>query len=194
MRIVLADEISPDNCRLWDLKTNEKLDKDRFRRDLGRVEEAYQEVARRLGILHRGRARRSRARRYQRPADGPIMKARVFVMPKDGVLDPQGKAIGHALGTLGFNGVGEVRQGKVIELELRAAERKRGPRRARADVQEAPRQHRDRELPRRDRRVMVGPLDLRHDFSTPSLRGAQRRSNPVWGQTGLLRFARNDGA
>jgi len=51
MRIVLADEISPDSCRLWDIKTNEKLDKDRFRRDLGNVEEAYQEVARRLGIL-----------------------------------------------------------------------------------------------------------------------------------------------
>ncbi|HUB94374.1 MAG TPA: phosphoribosylaminoimidazolesuccinocarboxamide synthase [Stellaceae bacterium] len=51
MRIVLADEISPDNCRLWDLKTHEKMDKDRFRQDLGRVEEAYQEVARRLGIL-----------------------------------------------------------------------------------------------------------------------------------------------
>ena len=51
MRIVLADEISPDSCRLWDVKTNEKLDKDRFRRDLGNVEEAYQEVARRLGIL-----------------------------------------------------------------------------------------------------------------------------------------------
>ena len=51
MRIVLADEISPDSCRLWDVKTNEKMDKDRFRRDLGGVEEAYQEVARRLGIL-----------------------------------------------------------------------------------------------------------------------------------------------
>ncbi|MDA1090339.1 MAG: phosphoribosylaminoimidazolesuccinocarboxamide synthase [Proteobacteria bacterium] len=51
MRIVVADEISPDNCRLWDLKTNEKMDKDRFRQDLGKVEEAYQEVARRLGIL-----------------------------------------------------------------------------------------------------------------------------------------------
>ena len=50
--LVLADEISPDNCRLWDVKTNEKLDKDRFRRDMGRVEEAYQEVARRLGILY----------------------------------------------------------------------------------------------------------------------------------------------
>ncbi len=51
MRIVLADEISPDSCRLRDVKTNEILDKDRFRRDLGRVEEAYQEVARRLGVL-----------------------------------------------------------------------------------------------------------------------------------------------
>ena len=51
MRIVLADEISPDSCRLWDNQTNEKMDKDRFRRDLGKVEEAYQEVARRLGIL-----------------------------------------------------------------------------------------------------------------------------------------------
>jgi len=46
------------------------------------------------------------------------MKARVFVTPKEGVLDPQGKAIAHALGTLGFSGVGEVRQGKVIELDL----------------------------------------------------------------------------
>lgn len=54
MRIVIADEISPDNCRLWDIKTNEKLDKDRFREDLGKVEEAYQEVARRLGILPEG--------------------------------------------------------------------------------------------------------------------------------------------
>ncbi len=51
MRLVLADEISPDSCRLWDMQTNEKMDKDRFRRDLGNVEEAYQEVARRLGIL-----------------------------------------------------------------------------------------------------------------------------------------------
>ena len=54
MRIVLADEISPDNCRLWDIKTNDKLDKDRFRDDMGRVEEAYQEVARRLGIFPEG--------------------------------------------------------------------------------------------------------------------------------------------
>jgi phosphoribosylaminoimidazole-succinocarboxamide synthase len=51
MRIVLADEISPDSCRLWDVTSNEKLDKDRFRRDLGGLLEAYTEVAKRLGIL-----------------------------------------------------------------------------------------------------------------------------------------------
>jgi len=50
-RIILADEISPDSCRLWDMDTNEKMDKDRFRRDLGNVTEAYAEVARRLGIM-----------------------------------------------------------------------------------------------------------------------------------------------
>ena len=51
MRIILADEISPDSCRLWDASTNEKMDKDRFRRDMGGIEEAYQEVARRLGVM-----------------------------------------------------------------------------------------------------------------------------------------------
>ena len=50
-RIILADEISPDNCRLWDINSNEKLDKDRFRQDLGGLVDAYQEVARRLGIF-----------------------------------------------------------------------------------------------------------------------------------------------
>ena len=49
--IVLADEISPDTCRLWDSKTEKKLDKDRFRKDLGNIIQGYQEVARRLGIL-----------------------------------------------------------------------------------------------------------------------------------------------
>jgi phosphoribosylaminoimidazole-succinocarboxamide synthase len=49
-QIILADEISPDTCRLWDIITHDKLDKDRFRRDLGNVEDAYQEVFRRLGI------------------------------------------------------------------------------------------------------------------------------------------------
>ena len=49
-KIILADEVSPDTCRLWDMETNEKLDKDRFRRDLGNVEEAYNEVFHRLGL------------------------------------------------------------------------------------------------------------------------------------------------
>ena len=48
--IILADEISPDTCRFWDVNTHEKLDKDRFRRDMGNVEEAYEEVSARLGL------------------------------------------------------------------------------------------------------------------------------------------------
>ncbi len=55
LRIVLADEISPDCCRLWDISTDDKLDKDRFRRDLGGLLEAYQEIARRLGVLPESR-------------------------------------------------------------------------------------------------------------------------------------------
>ena len=50
--ILLADEISPDTCRLWDVVSEKKLDKDRFRKDLGNIIQAYQEVARRLGIVH----------------------------------------------------------------------------------------------------------------------------------------------
>ena len=60
------------------------------------------------------------------------MKARVTVMPKPGVLDPQGKAIGHALESLGFGGVAEVRAGKVIELELAETD----PAKARAQAEE----------------------------------------------------------
>ena len=51
IQILLADEISPDNCRLWDAQTNEKMDKDRFRRDLGGLIDAYEEIARRLGVV-----------------------------------------------------------------------------------------------------------------------------------------------
>ena len=59
MRIVVADEISPDSCRLWDIKSNDKLDKDRFRRDMGGLVEAYTEVARRLGIMQENEAPRA---------------------------------------------------------------------------------------------------------------------------------------
>jgi len=51
MRLIVADEISPDSCRLWDVKSGEKLDKDVFRRDLGNLTDAYAEVARRLGVM-----------------------------------------------------------------------------------------------------------------------------------------------
>ena len=58
-RIIVADEISPDSCRLWDMKTGEKLDKDVFRRDLGSLSDAYTEVARRLGIMPENGRRKS---------------------------------------------------------------------------------------------------------------------------------------
>ena len=61
MRIVVADEISPDSCRLWDIKSNDKLDKDRFRRDMGGLVEAYTEVARRLGVMQEGEVARAAA-------------------------------------------------------------------------------------------------------------------------------------
>ena len=64
------------------------------------------------------------------------MKARVHVMLKAGVLDPQGKAIAHALGSLGFTGVNEVRQGKVIDLDLAESD----PARAREEVEQMCRQ------------------------------------------------------
>jgi len=51
MRLIIADEISPDSCRLWDMETGQKLDKDVFRRDLGNLADAYTEVARRLGVM-----------------------------------------------------------------------------------------------------------------------------------------------
>ena len=61
------DEISPDSCRLWDIQSNEKLDKDRFRRDMGGLVEAYQEVARRLGIMNENEPPRAKS--------GPVLVA-----------------------------------------------------------------------------------------------------------------------
>ncbi len=121
MRIVVADEISPDSCRLWDMKSGEKLDKDRFRRDMGGLVEAYQEVARRLGIMTGNEFEPA-----LRPRPGQVsgaMKANVTVTLKTGVLDPQGKAIEGALHSLGFDGVENVRQGKLIELEIPETDR-----------------------------------------------------------------------
>jgi phosphoribosylaminoimidazole-succinocarboxamide synthase len=68
MRVVVADEFSPDNCRLWDINTKQKLDKDLFRQDLGGLVEAYTEVARRLGIMNENETP---------PTSGPVL-----VMPR----------------------------------------------------------------------------------------------------------------
>ena len=60
MRVVVADEISPDSCRLWDVRTGDKMDKDRFREDLGGMIENYREVAKRLGIMNENEPVRGR--------------------------------------------------------------------------------------------------------------------------------------
>src|SRR5207244_13126446 len=77
MRIVVADELSPDSCRLWDIKSNEKLDKDRFRRDLGGLVAAYTEVAKRLGIMSEGErqpgTRTARVKARPSAASRPIL-------------------------------------------------------------------------------------------------------------------------
>jgi phosphoribosylaminoimidazole-succinocarboxamide synthase len=79
VQVMLADEISPDTCRLWDITTNDKMDKDRFRRDLGKTEEAYREVARRLGVLPTGSVVESnafggKAKAKSKPAAKPKKK------------------------------------------------------------------------------------------------------------------------
>lgn len=102
--LYLGDEISPDVCRLWDAKTGESMDKDRFRRDLGKLEETYAEVLRRVKEEEIG------------------MQVSIYVSPKAGVLDPAGQAALGALKSLGFEEVAEVRIGKYITLRLEGVE------------------------------------------------------------------------
>jgi len=98
--IYLADEISPDTCRLWELGTTTSWDKDRFRKDLGGIEEAYREVK-------------------ERVINTPInSKARILIRLKPSILDAQGSVILNALKSLGFNEVIEVRVGKLLELRM----------------------------------------------------------------------------
>lgn len=99
-RLYLGDEFSPDVCRLWDIDTGEIMDKDRFRRDLGRVEETYAEVLRRV------------------KEEDFALKASIYVSPKKGVLDPAGQASQGALKSLGFDEVSDVHIGKYIILSL----------------------------------------------------------------------------
>ncbi len=136
MRIVVADEISPDSCRLWDIKSNDKLDKDRFRRDHWRSGRGL--CRSRAPTGHHAGKREAAYRRSQAGsvkqrsrffASAPAtqrkilrMKARVTVTLKSGVLDPQGKAIEGALHSLGVDGVTSVRQGKVFDIEVDSAD------------------------------------------------------------------------
>lgn len=130
--ILLGDEISPDTCRFWDLRSGEKLDKDRFRRDLGGVEEAYEEVLRRVSAVagnwrgvtagqSTGAAARGGAPAVARSAGAARTKARVFVTLKSTVLDPQGAAVQKALESMGYDEVADVRVGKFITLDLQGA-------------------------------------------------------------------------
>ncbi len=101
--LLVADEISPDTMRVWDADSGERLDKDRFRRDLGGVREGYETILRRL--------------------EGTVSSVAVFtvcvrVFPKEGMLDPQGRAVRDGLHTLGFPGVRDVRVGKAIRLDV----------------------------------------------------------------------------
>ena len=119
-QIILADEISPDTCRLWEANTDKKLDKDRFRNDLGNLIEAYQDVARRLNILHE--QSNIRPLKYPKPKAVKIkkkMKIKVIVTLKNGVLDPQGRAIQQTLNGMSFVNVEEVRQGKFFEIDVK---------------------------------------------------------------------------
>jgi len=112
--VLLADEISPDTCRFWDVATGERLDKDRFRRDLGGVEEAYEEVLRRVTeAAETWKAERGTCTSGHRPG-----RARVHVTLKKTVLDPQGQAVLGSLRTMGYAEVRDVRVGKLIILEL----------------------------------------------------------------------------
>ena len=123
--ILLGDEISPDTCRFWDTETKEKLDKDRFRRDLGNVEEAYAEVLHRLSQPAAGAAEAAATAAVPAPAGSKAAagqwQARVFVTLKRTVLDPQGRTVQGALEVMGYGGVGDVRIGKYMEIALEAA-------------------------------------------------------------------------
>lgn len=120
--LLLADELSPDNFRFWDAKTNEKLDKDRFRQDLGNVEGAYQEMLNRVKQGAETSDLRPEKKNSQVP--GPrsqVYSVKVQVLPKKDILDPQGQAVEKALTSLGYKGVKDLRIGKEIVFSVSSA-------------------------------------------------------------------------
>lgn len=109
--LLLADELSPDNFRFWDAKTNEKLDKDRFRQDLGNVEGAYQEMLKRVKEGCTGTIACN---------DTTVYSVRVQVLPKQDILDPQGQAVEKALISMGYKDIKDVKIGKEIVFKIKA--------------------------------------------------------------------------
>ena len=112
--LLLADELSPDNFRFWDAETNEKLDKDRFRQDLGNVEGAYQEMLKRVkegakDVLGRSLSNKATTNSYS---------VRVQILPKKDILDPQGQAVEKALNSLGYSDVQNLKVGKEIVFNI----------------------------------------------------------------------------
>ena len=134
--IILGDEISPDSCRLWDYKTKEKMDKDRFRRDLGEVIENYQKVLDRLkssDFLEPLSSKASGGKTSQSPESispkgedlcvsdfqTKVMKFALKILPRSEVLDTQGRAVGRSLKAHGFT-LKDCHMGKYIVLEVEA--------------------------------------------------------------------------
>lgn len=115
--LVLADEISGDTVRLWDHSSGEKLDKDRFRRDLGGVVEAYQDVRDRV-LSEAGDPARFAAALSSSGAE-EVHSAVVDVMLKRSILDPQGRAVQNTLERLGHDNITDLRIGKRVEIALR---------------------------------------------------------------------------
>lgn len=113
--IVLADELSPDNFRFWDAKTNEKLDKDRFRQGLGKVKESYEEMRKRIEKGTMSNNNKSSVK------NSKSYKVTVQILPKDDILDPQGQAVEKSLSSLGYSNVKDLRVGKEIEFNIESS-------------------------------------------------------------------------
>ena len=122
-KILLADELSPDTFRFWDSKTNEKLDKDRFRQDLGNVEGAYQEMLKRV---KEGSVDVIAKESERRPTGASVLdkakqySVRVQVLPKADILDPQGQAVEKALTSLGYKDIKDLKIGKEVVFKINA--------------------------------------------------------------------------
>lgn len=109
--IILGDEMSPDNMRLWDIESGSSLDKDNFREDTGNVIDSYTEVLQRITVV---KPTYSEKKTYS---------MNVLVSPRKDILDPQGKAAEHSLHAMGFKNIANIRVGKYIQLNITAESR-----------------------------------------------------------------------